>query len=46
MLHADIVGPPNVVRSLKRFAAEPGAEAWWQPAPLLQRLADDGKSFN
>ena len=46
MLHADIVGLPNVVRSLKRFAAEPGAEAWWQPAPLLQRLADDGKSFN
>ena len=46
MLHADIVGLPNVVRSLKRFAAEPGAEAWWQPAPLLQQLADDGKSFN
>jgi 3-hydroxyacyl-CoA dehydrogenase len=46
MLYADIVGLPNVVRSLRRFAAEPGAEAWWQPAPLLQRLADDGKTFN
>ncbi len=46
MLHADIVGLPNVVRSLKRFAAEPGAESWWQPAPLLQQLADDGKTFN
>ena len=46
MLYADIVGLPNVVRSLKRFAAEPGAEAWWQPAPLLQQLADDGKTFN
>ena len=46
MLHADIVGLPNVVRSLNRFGAEPGAEAWWQPAPLLQKLADDGKSFN
>jgi 3-hydroxyacyl-CoA dehydrogenase len=46
MLHADIVGLPNVVRSLKRFAAEPGAEAWWQPAPLLAKLADEGKSFN
>jgi 3-hydroxyacyl-CoA dehydrogenase len=46
MLHADIVGLPNVVRSLNRFAAEPGAEAWWRPAPLLQKLADDGKSFN
>ncbi|KAB2869722.1 MAG: 3-hydroxyacyl-CoA dehydrogenase, partial [Burkholderiaceae bacterium] len=46
MLHADIVGLPNVVRALQRFAAEPGAEAWWQPAPLLQQLADDGKTFN
>jgi len=46
MLYADIVGLPNVVRSLKRFASEPGAEAWWQPARLLQQLADDGKTFN
>jgi 3-hydroxyacyl-CoA dehydrogenase len=46
MLHADIVGLPNVARTLRRFAAEPGAEAWWQPAPLLQQLADGGKSFN
>ena len=46
MLYADIVGLPNVVRSLRRFAAEPGADASWQPAPLLLRLADEGKSFN
>ena len=46
MLHADIVGLPNVVRSLKRFAAEPGADASWQPAPLLVSLADAGKTFN
>jgi len=46
MLYADLVGLPNVVRSLKRFAAEAGAEAWWQPAPLLVKLADDGKTFN
>jgi len=46
MLYADIVGLPNVVRSLRRFAAEAGAEAWWQPAPLLVKLADDGKTFN
>jgi 3-hydroxyacyl-CoA dehydrogenase len=46
MLYADIVGLPNVVRSLRRFASEPGAEAWWQPAPLLTKLADDGKTFN
>jgi 3-hydroxyacyl-CoA dehydrogenase len=46
MLYADIVGLPNVVRCLRRFAAEPGADASWQPAPLLVKLADDGKNFN
>jgi 3-hydroxyacyl-CoA dehydrogenase len=46
MLYADIVGLPNVVRSLKRFAAEPGADASWQPAPLLLKLAEEGKTFN
>jgi 3-hydroxyacyl-CoA dehydrogenase len=46
MLYADGVGLANVVRALRRFAAEPGAEAWWQPAPLLVRLADEGKTFN
>ena len=46
MLYADSVGLPNVLRSLRRFAAEPGADASWQPAPLLVRLAEEGKSFN
>ncbi len=46
MLYADIVGLPNVVRALRRFAAEPGADASWQPAPYLVKLADDGKTFN
>jgi 3-hydroxyacyl-CoA dehydrogenase len=46
MLYADIVGLPNVVRSLKRFAAEPGADPSWQPAPLLLKLAEEGKTFN
>ena len=46
MLYADIVGLPNVVRSLRRIAAEPGADASWQPAPLLVRLAEAGQSFN
>ena len=45
MLYADLVGLPNVVRSLRRFAAQPGADASWQPAPLLLRLAEEGKSF-
>jgi 3-hydroxyacyl-CoA dehydrogenase len=35
MLYADTVGLPAVVRALRRFAAEPGADASWQPAPLL-----------
>ena len=46
MLWADIVGLPNVLRALQRFAAEPGADASWQPAPLLVRLAESGGSFN
>ncbi|CAN5314417.1 3-hydroxyacyl-CoA dehydrogenase NAD-binding domain-containing protein [soil metagenome] len=46
MLYADIVGLPNVVRALRRFAAEPGADPSWQPAPLLVKLAEEGKSFN
>jgi 3-hydroxyacyl-CoA dehydrogenase len=46
MLYADTVGLPAVVRALRRFAAEPGADASWQPAPLLVQLAEDGKTFN
>jgi 3-hydroxyacyl-CoA dehydrogenase len=46
MLYADVVGLPNVVRALKRFAAEPGADPSWQPAPLLLKLAEEGKTFN
>ena len=45
MLYADLAGLPNVVRALRRFAAEPGADASWQPAPLLLKLADEGKTF-
>ena len=47
MLYADQVGLPNVIRALKRFAAEPGSDAkFWTPAPLLVKLAEEGKSFN
>jgi 3-hydroxyacyl-CoA dehydrogenase len=46
MLYADTVGLPNVVRALRRFAAEPGADPSWQPAPLLVQLAEAGKTFN
>ncbi|MBI5259909.1 MAG: enoyl-CoA hydratase/isomerase family protein [Burkholderiales bacterium] len=46
MLYADMVGLPNVVRALRKFAAEPGADKSWQPAPLLLKLAAEGKNFN
>ncbi len=47
MLYADTVGLANVVRALKRIAAEPGADAkFWEPAPLLAKLAAEGKTFN
>jgi len=47
MLYADMVGLYNVVRSIERFAAQPGGDpAFWQPAPLLVRLAAEGKTFN
>jgi 3-hydroxyacyl-CoA dehydrogenase len=45
MRYADEVGLANVVRTLRRFAAEPGADPSWQPAPLLVELAEAGKSF-
>ena len=46
MLYADTIGLPNVVRALRRFAADPGADASWQPAPLLLQLAAAGNTFN
>ena len=46
MRHADEVGPFQVVRSMARFAALPHADReFWKPAPLLARLAAQGKSF-
>jgi 3-hydroxyacyl-CoA dehydrogenase len=47
MLYADMLGLYNVVRSMKRIAADAHADpALWAPAPLLARLAAEGKSFN
>ena len=45
MCYANEVGLANMVRALRRFAAEPGADASWEPAPLLVQLADQGKGF-
>jgi 3-hydroxyacyl-CoA dehydrogenase len=47
MFHADTVGLAEVVATMKRFAANPNADpAFWAPAPLLARLAAEGKRFN
>ena len=47
MRYADEVGLYNVVRAMKGFAAAPGGDArFWEPAPLLARLAAENKTFN
>jgi len=46
MCYADTQGLYNVVQAMKRFAQNPHDDAtFWQPAPLLARLAADGKTF-
>ncbi len=46
MRYADEQGLFNVVQAMKRFAANPLDDAtFWQPAPLLAKLAAEGKSF-
>jgi 3-hydroxyacyl-CoA dehydrogenase len=45
MFYADTVGLDKVVSSIKKFqAGYQGSQ--WQPAPLLARLAAEGKRFN
>jgi 3-hydroxyacyl-CoA dehydrogenase len=47
MLYADMLGLYNVVRSMARLATLAHADpAFWQPAPLLAKLAAEGKTFN
>jgi 3-hydroxyacyl-CoA dehydrogenase len=47
MLYADQVGLFNVVQAMKRFQRNPRDDAkFWEPAPLLARLAGEGKTFN
>ena len=47
MNYADTQGLFNVVQAMRRFAANPHDDAgFWKPAPLLGRLAAEGKSFN
>jgi 3-hydroxyacyl-CoA dehydrogenase len=46
MCYADQQGLYNVVQAMKKFAANPLDDGrFWQPAPLLAKLAAEGKSF-
>ncbi len=47
MHYAGEVGLINVVQAMNRFAQNPHDDAaFWQPAPLLARLAAEGKTFS
>ncbi len=43
MYLADRIGLAQVLADIERFHAQDGY--WWQPAPLLQRLVREGKTF-
>ena len=46
MRYADEFGLFKVVQQMQRFAKNPlDDQAFWTPAPLLQRLVDEGKTF-
>lgn len=46
LCYANEVGLFNVVAAMQRFAKNPLDDAaFWQPAPLLQRLVAEGKQF-
>jgi 3-hydroxyacyl-CoA dehydrogenase len=49
MCYADTIGLPKVVATMAKFAKGPNAERQgnaWVPAPLLAKLAAEGKSFS
>jgi 3-hydroxyacyl-CoA dehydrogenase len=47
MNYANEVGLFNVVQAMHRFAKNPLDDAaFWQPAPLLAKLAAQGQTFN
>ncbi len=46
MFYADTQGLGRVVQAMQRFAANPnGDTGFWQPAPLLAKLAAEGRTF-
>jgi len=47
LCYADEQGLFNVAQAMKRFALNPLDDAkFWEPAPLIQRLVAEGKTFN
>jgi len=45
MFYADTIGLPNVVAAMEKYARGRHGE-FWKPAPLLAKLAAEGKTFN
>jgi 3-hydroxyacyl-CoA dehydrogenase len=47
MFYADQIGLSEVARALRRIAASPSSDAaFWTPAPLLARLAQENQTFS
>ncbi|HEX4510892.1 MAG TPA: 3-hydroxyacyl-CoA dehydrogenase family protein, partial [Burkholderiaceae bacterium] len=47
MWHAGSIGLARVAQAMQRYARNPLADAdFWQPAPLLARLAAEGRTFS
>ncbi|MDP9084069.1 MAG: 3-hydroxyacyl-CoA dehydrogenase NAD-binding domain-containing protein [Pseudomonadota bacterium] len=44
LFYADSIGLPNVLRAIRGFAAGYQPDAW-EPAPLLVKLASEGRTF-
>ncbi|HME39393.1 MAG TPA: 3-hydroxyacyl-CoA dehydrogenase NAD-binding domain-containing protein [Steroidobacteraceae bacterium] len=44
LFYADTVGLPNILRAMRAFANGYQPDAW-EPAPLLERLSREGKTF-
>jgi 3-hydroxyacyl-CoA dehydrogenase len=44
LFYADTVGLPNILRTMREFAKGYQPDAW-TPAPLLEKLASEGKTF-
>jgi 3-hydroxyacyl-CoA dehydrogenase len=45
MFYADTVGLANVLRAIEKYGRQRHGDAW-KPAPLLAKLAHEGKTFN